>query len=74
MALKQFNPMTPGQRNLVLVDKSALYKGKPVKKLTEGLTKTGGRNNSGHVTSWQKGGGHKRKYRCLLYTSPSPRD
>ena len=88
MALKQFNPMTPGQRNLVLVDKSSLYKGKPVKKLTEGLTKTGGRNNSGHVTSWQKGGGHKRKYRmidfkrtktgmmatCLLYTSPSPRD
>ena len=42
MALKKFNPTTPGQRNLVLVDKSDLYKGKPVKKLTEGLPKTGG--------------------------------
>jgi large subunit ribosomal protein L2 len=41
MALKKFNPTTPGQRNLVLVDKSDLYKGGPVKKLTEGLTKTG---------------------------------
>ena len=46
MALKHFNPTTPSQRNLVLVDKSALYKGKPVKKLTEGLSKSGGRNNS----------------------------
>ena len=50
MALKKFNPTTPSQRNLVLVDKSDLYKGKPVKKLTVGLSKTGGRNNSGHVT------------------------
>ena len=65
MALKKLNPTTPSQRNLVLVDKSALYKGKPVKKLTEGLSKTGGRNNSGHVTSWQRGGGHKRRYRLV---------
>jgi len=65
MALKSFNPTTPSQRNLVLVDKSALYKGKPVKKLTEGLSKTGGRNNSGHVTAWQRGGGHKRRYRMV---------
>ena len=65
MALKNFNPTTPSQRNLVLVDKSALYKGKPVKKLTEGLSKSGGRNNSGHVTAWQRGGGHKRKYRKI---------
>jgi len=65
MALKQYNPTSPGQRGLVTVDRSALHKGKPVKKLTEGLTKTGGRNNSGHVTSWQKGGGHKRKYRMV---------
>ena len=46
MALKQFNPMTPGQRILVLVDKSALHNGGPVMILTEGLTKSGGRNNS----------------------------
>ena len=65
MALKKFNPTTPSQRNLVLVDKSALYKGGPVKKLTEGLSKTGGRNNSGHVTAWQKGGGHKRRCRLI---------
>ena len=65
MALKQYNPTSPGQRGLVTVDRSELYKGKPVKKLTEGLTKTGGRNNSGHVTAWQKGGGHKRKDRMV---------
>ena len=65
MPLKTFNPTTPSQRNLVLVDKSALHKGGPVKKLTEGLTKSGGRNNSGHITAWQRGGGHKRRYRMV---------
>ena len=65
MALKQYNPTSPGQRGLVLVDRSHLHKGGPVKKLTEGLTKSGGRNNSGHVTSWQRGGGHKRRYRMV---------
>jgi large subunit ribosomal protein L2 len=45
--------------------RATFTKGGPVKKLTEGLTKTGGRNNSGHVTSWQKGGGHKRRYRMV---------
>ena len=43
MALKNFNPTTPGRRSLVLVDRSDLWKGAPVKKLTEGLTKSGGR-------------------------------
>ena len=65
MALKKFNPITPGQRGLVIVDRSDLHKGDPVKKLTQGLHKTGGRNNSGHVTSWHRGGGHKRKYRII---------
>ena len=65
MALKKYNPTSPGQRGLVTVNRSALHKGKPVKKLTEGLTKSGGRNNSGHITSWQKGGGHKRRYRLV---------
>jgi len=65
MALKQYNPTSPGQRGLVTVDRSGLHKGGPVKKLTEGLTKSGGRNNSGHVTAWQKGGGHKRRYRLV---------
>ena len=65
MALKKFKPNTPGQRGLVLVDKSDLFKGKPIKKLTEGLNKAGGRNNSGQVTMWQRGGGHKRRYRII---------
>ena len=50
MALKQYKPNTPGQRGLVLVDKSDLFKGKPIKKLTVGLNKSGGRNNSGKIT------------------------
>ena len=65
MGLKQYKPNTPGQRGLVLVDKSNLYKGKPIKKLTVGLTKSGGRNNSGKITMWQRGGGHKRRYRII---------
>lgn len=65
MALKQFKPNTPGTRNLVLVDKSDLYKGRPVKALTEGLTKKGGRNNTGRITARRIGGGHKRKYRII---------
>lgn len=65
MALKSYNPTTPGQRSLVLVDKSALWKGKPVKKLTEGLTKKGGRNNAGRITARRRGGGHKRRYRFV---------
>ena len=65
MALKQYNPITPGQRGLVLIDRSELFKGKPIKKLTKGLSKSGGRNNTGRITSWQKGGGHKKKYRII---------
>ena len=58
MALKTYNPTTPSQRQLVRVDRADLYKGKPVKSLTEGLTKTGGRNNNGRITSYHRGGGH----------------
>ena len=65
MALKTFKPTTPGQRQLVIVDRSKLYKGKPVKTLTEGLTKAGGRNNAGRNTAPRKGGGHKRTYRIV---------
>src|SRR3546814_3590274 len=62
MALKHYNPTSPAQRGLVLVDKSGLWKGKPVKALTEGKHKTGGRNNKGHVTSRGIAGGHKHRY------------
>ncbi len=63
MALKTFNPTSPGRRQLVLVDKSDLHKGKPVKALTEGLTKKGGRNNTGRITARRIGGGAKKLYR-----------
>jgi large subunit ribosomal protein L2 len=65
MALKTYNPTTPGQRQLVTVDRSGLWKGKPVKGLTEGLTKSGGRNNMGRATARRRGGGHKRTYRIV---------
>jgi large subunit ribosomal protein L2 len=65
MALKQYKPNTPGQRGLVLVDRSALWQGDPVKQLTEGLSKKGGRNNAGRITARRRGGGHKRLYRKI---------
>ena len=65
MSLKQYKPNTPSQRGLVLVDRAELWKGKPVKALTEGLNKSGGRNNKGRITSRRRGGGHKRLYRVI---------
>ncbi|MFC7052655.1 50S ribosomal protein L2 [Hansschlegelia quercus] len=65
MALKTYNPITPSLRQLVLVDRSALYKGKPLKTLTEGLHSSGGRNNYGRITVRFRGGGHKRTYRII---------
>lgn len=65
MPLKQFKPTTPGQRGLVLVDRTGLWKGKPEKTLTEGLRGHGGRNNAGRITARRRGGGHKRRYRIV---------
>ena len=65
MALKQYNPTSPAQRGLVLIDRSSLWKGKPVKSLTEGKHRSGGRNNQGHATARGIGGGHKQKYRIV---------
>ncbi|HEX9702577.1 MAG TPA: 50S ribosomal protein L2 [Rhodospirillales bacterium] len=65
MALKTYNPTTPGRRGMVNVDRSLLWKGKPEKDLTEGLHGTGGRNNHGHLTARRRGGGHKRRYRIV---------
>ncbi|PZO74018.1 MAG: 50S ribosomal protein L2 [Mesorhizobium amorphae] len=65
MALKSYKPTTPSQRQLVIVDRSSLWKGKPVKGLTEGLSGSGGRNNYGRVTARFIGGGHKRTYRVI---------
>ncbi len=65
MALKSYNPTTPSQRHLVIVDRSLLHKGAPVKTLTEGKTSTGGRNNNGRTTVRFRGGGHKQAYRVI---------
>ena len=65
MALKTFRPTTPSQRELVQTDRSTLHKGAPVKALTKGLSKKGGRNNRGRITARRRGGGHKRSYRII---------
>ena len=65
MALKTYKPVTPSQRQLVLVDRSGLWKGKPVKALTEGKPSTGARNNHGRITVRFRGGGHKKSYRVV---------
>ena len=65
MALKSYKPVTPGQRQLVLVARTGLHKGKPVKALTEGKNSTGARNNNGRITVRFRGGGHKKAYRQI---------
>src|SRR5580698_1010563 len=65
MALRQFNPTSPGRRQLVLVDRSELHKGRPEKSLVEGLTKSGGRGGGGRIAVRFRGGGAKRLYRVI---------
>jgi large subunit ribosomal protein L2 len=65
MALKHFNPTSPSRRELVLVDKSELHKGKPEKSLVSGLTKSGGRGGNGRIAVRFRGGGAKRLYRTI---------
>ncbi|QQR68740.1 MAG: 50S ribosomal protein L2 [Alphaproteobacteria bacterium] len=65
MALKTYSPRSPGLRQLVQVDRRTLWKGGPVKSLTEGLSSHGGRNNTGRITTRHQGGGHKRRYRLV---------
>lgn len=65
MALKTFRPTSAGLRHLVIVDRRELWKGAPVKVLTEGLSQSGGRNHHGRITSRRRGGGHKRTYRLI---------
>src|SRR3984893_15166689 len=69
MALKTFNPTTPSRRQLVTVDRSELWKGKPVRALTEGLRGKGGRNNTGRITMRRRGGGNKKRYRIIDFKS-----
>lgn len=65
MALRTYKPATPGLRQLVKVVRSELHKGGPVKALTRGFAKSGGRNNLGRATNWLTGGGHKQNYRLI---------
>jgi large subunit ribosomal protein L2 len=65
MALKHFNPTSPGRRSLVLVDRSELHKGRPEKSLVEGLSSKGGRSNNGRITVRFRGGGAKKLYRIV---------
>jgi large subunit ribosomal protein L2 len=65
MALKTFNPVTPSQRQLVIVDRAGLYRGAPVKTLTQGKSSSGGRNSNGRITVRFRGGGHKQTYRTI---------
>ncbi len=65
MALKSYKAITPSLRQLVIVDRSGLWKGKPVKALTKGKSESGGRNNHGHITAHHRGGGHKRRLRLV---------
>jgi large subunit ribosomal protein L2 len=65
MALRTFKPTSAGRRQLVLVDRSELHKGAPVKALTEGKKRKGGRNNYGRIVNFRQGGGHKQRYRIV---------
>src|ERR1700720_4309314 len=65
MGLKSYNPVPPTHRQLVLVERSALYRGAPIKSLTEGKNSSGGRNNNGRITVRFRGGGHKKTYRSI---------
>jgi large subunit ribosomal protein L2 len=71
MALKTYKPVTPSQRQLVIVDRTGLYRGAPVKTLVEGQNSTGGRNNHGRITSRFRGGGHKQAYRTIDEYDPN---
>lgn len=64
-AMKFYNPTTPGQRHRVTVRRDHLWKGKPFRALTKGKRSTGGRNNTGRITAFHRGGGHKRRYRLV---------
>lgn len=65
IVVKNYKPTSPGQRGYVSVVDKDLYKGRPYKKLIVSKKITGGRNNVGRITSWHKGGGHKRYYRII---------
>jgi large subunit ribosomal protein L2 len=72
MALKQFNPTSPGRRFMTALTFDEITKSTPEKSLTEAKRRTGGRNNKGHQTIWFRGGGHKRRYRIVDFRRDKP--
>lgn len=65
MGVRQLRPTSPGTRLRSVSDFAELTRREPERSLLEPLKKSGGRNNRGHVTVWQRGGGHKRRYRRI---------
>jgi len=65
MATRKINPTSPGQRGMTRPDFSEITTDKPEKSLLKPLTKSGGRNNTGRITTRHIGGGHKRQYRVI---------
>ena len=65
MPVRRFKPTSPGRRTMTVSDFAEVSKSKPEKALTEKLTKKGGRNNNGRITTRHQGGGHKRRYRLI---------
>jgi large subunit ribosomal protein L2 len=65
MPVKSYKPTSPGLRQRTTSDFSEITKSAPEKSLTRGKLKTGGRDSRGHLTSWWRGGGHKKRYRDI---------
>ena len=74
MAIREYRPVTPGRRGLKLVDRSALWKGRPEKSLVRGKARTGGRDNSGHITAAHRGGGHRKRVRQVDFRRSRPEE
>ena len=65
MAIRKYKPTSPGRRDMSVADFSDITRSNPERALTGALKKSGGRNNLGRVTSFHRGGGHKRRYRAI---------
>ncbi len=72
MPIRKYKPTSAGRRGMSVGDFSELSRGKPARRLVKGLTKSGGRNNNGRITSFQRGGGHKRRYRSIDFKRDKP--
>jgi ribosomal protein L2 len=69
--LKVYKPTTPGFRGRIITSREGLWKKGPFKPLTEGFSKTGGRNNQGIITARHRGGGHRKVYRMVDFQRPA---